>query len=250
MSKNHNENIEPNPPEWLADYKNIGTVLVSKSLYHKYVEYLFEIDSLLRKDKPIPASLAKRFFALQQTDKQIAGKKNKVTVKKRSKIGIDKTMQYFNKCKDEGYLFAGQYKEQYKEFSFLHIFNDIERETKERDMPYSFQEMIASCIHSYLFFHEDLSRNKQEIIKYFFELIEDYCNRRGVSLDDFSDYKKKVVAAYLTMFIADIPLWHKEKVISVSTGRNKRDIKTIFAHFRNSDLHEVAYNAIKYKKKT
>ena len=165
---------------------------------------------MISKGKPIPASLAKRFFALQQTDKQIATKRNRIEIPKKVKTGIEKTMKYFNEYED--YLFSGTAKEQYREFSVLHIFNDIDRAVKEHDVSYSFKEMITTAINSYLLIGEHLNLDRDGMILYFFEIVDDYCGKR-VPTKDFSKYRRRVVAAFLTMTIAEIPLW-KNKIKS------------------------------------
>ena len=217
--KSPQENQEQKQPEWLKDYKNIGTVLISKSLYSKYIEYLWEIDSLIRKNSPIPASLAKRFFALQQTDSQIAAKKNKAEIRKKSKVAID--------------LFAGKsIQSVFAEFDILAALygNEESSSVKYKDvqMPYSFKEMIANSIHSFLISEILLSYTNNQAIRFFYDKLTDYYKRLNKAhKKDLTHYRRGAVAAYLT----------------ISVGRILFDpsIKS----FAPKDLFHVANNALR-----
>ena len=229
--KSPQENQEQKQPEWLKDYKNIGTVLISKSLYSKYIEYLWEIDSLIRKNSPIPASLAKRFFALQQTDSQIAAKKNKAEIRKKSKVAIEKTIAYFENRK--GYLFAGKsIQSVFAEFDILAALygNEESSSVKYKDvqMPYSFKEMIANSIHSFLISEILLSYTNNQAIRFFYDKLTDYYKRLNKAhKKDLTHYRRGAVAAYLT----------------ISVGRILFDpsIKS----FAPKDLFHVANNALR-----
>ena len=134
----------------------------------------------------------------------------------------------------------------------MHIFNDIEREIEEHDVVYSFSEMITICVHSYLLLEINVALERDDTILHFFEIIDDYCKRRDIMQKEkpYAEYKKRVIAAYLTMFVAGKPLWHESKTIPVSTGRNKRENKSIIDYFKKEDLYQATRNAFKDKKKT
>ena len=244
MSKPFKETEISIEPEWLEDYKVIGVFCVEKSMFKTFVECQIEIEDLIDAGKPIPAIIAKRFFDMLEREDLIVNERKRKDWSIKQKEHVRTTMEYFSKYKD--YLFSGHYKELHRQLDYLSIFTSNKIAMTEHDVAYSFQEMIASCIHSYVVLGKDLNLDRDGTILYFFEIIDEYCKKRNVIKQSkpYSNYRKRVIAAYLTMFVAGIPLWTDEnKEVSVRISRGNYQRKSILTHFKKTDLHQATRTA-------
>lgn len=101
------------------------------------------------------------------------------------------------------------------------------------DMEYSTEQLLSMCISNYLLFVGE-TKSKKEAIEYFITCIDNYV---GTAMSDthikiFTDYKRKVIAGYLTMKVAG---WQLFDPIKSET-------------FTNQHLFDAVRNALNDKK--
>jgi len=231
--KTFREHSDGRPPEWLAEYKNIGCFLVKKSLYENYLDYLFIIDKCIDKKEPIPYDVAKRFFALQQTFEQVAAKRNRIAVRKKHKEAFRIAIARF--AANDEYLFEGTSIQEFRKSGLLVaaavMFGNQEYkpEIEKRKVEYSFQMMVNNCIEKFLLMELNVSYRNNDVIRFFFDEINSYLKKYASKKHSkmYTPYKRMVVAAYLT----------------ISVGRRLFDSSQ--KTFTNSALFKVANNALR-----
>jgi len=229
----------------LNDYEILGVFYVKKELYRAYVKYYNEIDALLLYDKPIPAALLKRFIALIHKENWIQSKHIQKLLKGKS-VYTKKVIDYFSKPENEEYLFEGESTEK------VMLFDILSETTTEQiqHVPYSFKAMIDTCIHAYFTIGQVIQMDKNDIVVFFFNDIQEYTQRHFTEeqLRQYKPFRMKVIAAYLTMSIG-MKLWEPGTVIPIMNKKGKYENKSIHTHFRNKDLENVTKNALRAKKR-
>jgi len=213
----------------LGDYEILGVFGVKKALLEKYKQYRLEILSLIRKGQPIPNILAKRYFTVFQELDWVEALRSNEKRKEMHTEASNKAIKYFEAYPE--YHFSGQNSKTRKRIRPLTTGKD----NIDYFEPYSLNEMIRHCIHNY-FFKGMITGgypNNDDIILYFYKDISEYTNNHLNSdqKESFTDYKKKVIAAYMT----------------ICTGRRLFDISK--TKFTNRDLFQTTRNAFRPKKR-
>jgi len=223
----------------LDDYKILGEYGVKMALYNKFMHYQQIIDDCIDRSKPIPATVAKLYFTLFQNlwhvKKKRTKKVNNALIKRFSKQAI----RYFESEKGKGYNFSGERLVHGKTHNVL--MRTVEDSSHYES--YSLKEMIELCVHSYILLLHQYNFKKDEVIRYLYDDIVAYCEKNLSKKHkvQFPAYKRRVVAAYITMCVTDDYFEGKTRV-------GKKDgqpvIIELSTDFRNEDLFQSTRKAL------
>jgi len=223
----------------LDDYKILGEYGVKMTLFHKFQYYQNIIDTCIDNNKPIPATIAKLYFTLFQNLWHVKKKRTKKITDALIKRFSKEVIRYFESDKGKGYNFSGE--------RLVHgnTYNVLTRTVEDSTHyeSYSLAQMIKSCVNSYVLLVQVLDFNKDEVIRYLYDDIEDYCAKNLTEQQkvQFPVYKRRVVAAYITMCVT-------ENYFEGKTRVGKKDgqpvIIELSTDFRNEDLFQSTRTAL------